>query len=47
MDELIIGVPVEPDPAWSIVGLCDSGPNDLSTNPDRYLAQIFDEEHSR
>ncbi len=47
VDQLLAGVPAEEDPAWNIIGLCDSGPSDLSANHDAYLAQIFKDERGR
>ncbi len=47
VDQLLAGLPAEEDPAWNIIGLCDSGPSDLSSNHDDYLAQIFNEERGR
>ncbi len=47
VDQLLAGVPAEEDSAWNIIGLCDSGPTDLSANHDEYLAQIFKAERGR
>jgi len=44
VDRILAEVPVEEDPLWDIVGLFDSGANDLAEKHDEYLARMIEEE---
>lgn len=39
VDQLLLSIPVEDDPLMDIIGLGDSGLDDLSINHDAYLAE--------
>ncbi|MEO7133665.1 MAG: ribbon-helix-helix domain-containing protein [Vicinamibacterales bacterium] len=41
VDEVLAGVPVEDDPLLKLIGLINSGPEDLSENHDEYLAERY------
>jgi hypothetical protein len=45
VDRVLEDVPVEEDPLWNIIGIMDSGPNDLAENHDRYLAEMIIQEN--
>jgi hypothetical protein len=45
VDRVLEDVPVEEDPLWNIIGIMDSGLNDLAENHDRYLAEMIIQEN--
>jgi len=45
IDRVLEDVPVEEDPLWNIIGIMDSGLNDLAENHDRYLAEMIIQEN--
>ena len=45
VDRVLEDVPAEEDPLWNIIGIMDSGLNDLAENHDRYLAEMIIQEN--
>ncbi len=45
VDRVLNEVPLEEDPLWNIVGLGDSGLGDLAENHDKYLYEIYLDNH--
>jgi hypothetical protein len=41
VDRILQEAPVEESPLWNIVGIMDSGIDDLAENHDRYLSEIY------
>jgi len=44
VDRLLHETLIEDDPLWNIVGMFDSGVDDLSENHDKYLTEIYEQE---
>jgi hypothetical protein len=45
VDRVLEDVPAEEDPLWNIIGIMDSGPNDLAENHDKYIAEMIAQEN--
>jgi hypothetical protein len=47
VDRVLADAPAEKDPLWSIIGICDSGVEDLAEKHDEYIAKMIHAESRR